>query len=326
MSAPFLALRDPTGPAPALARAVVAIGNFDGVHRGHRGLIARAVALGRALGRPVAALTFEPHPSDFFAGGPVIFRLTPPQAKALALSRIGLDGMITFSFDATLAGLSAQDFVDEIMVRRLDVSGVVVGDDFHFGKARAGTPDFLREAGARAGFAVEIVTKIAADEDGSLEAVSSTSIRKALEGGDVRRAAHLLGHPWTVVGEVLHGRKLGRTLGYPTANLALDPSTRLKHGIYAVRIEFDGARRAGVASFGSRPTFDDGPPLLEAFVFDFAGDLYGRQLAVSLLHFIRPEMKFPGLDALKAQIAEDAAQARALLAAPPLSRKAPPRL
>jgi len=296
---------------------VVAIGNFDGVHRGHRGLIARAAALGRALGRPAAALTFEPHPSDFFAGRPVIFRLTPPQAKALALSRLGLDGMITFSFGAALAGRSAQDFVDEILVRRLDVSGVVVGDDFHFGKARAGTPAFLREAGARAGFAVEIVTKIAADEDGSLEAVSSTSIRKALEAGDVRRAAHLLGHPWTVVGEVLHGRKLGRTLGYPTANLALDPSTRLKHGIYAVRVEIDGARRAGVASFGSRPTFDDGPPLLEAFVFDFSGDLYGRHIAVEFVDFLRAEAKFDGIAPLVEQMKRDEAQARTILAAAP---------
>ena len=317
MSGSFLALRDPAAPQPGLTRPVVAIGNFDGVHRGHRGLIARAVALGRRLGRPVAALTFEPHPSDFFAGRSVIFRLTPPQAKALALSRLGLDGVITFSFDAALAGLPALDFVDEILVRRLEVSGVVVGDDFHFGKARAGTPAFLREAGTRAGFAVEIVTRIAADEEGSLEAVSSTSIRKALEMGDVRRAAHLLGHPWTVVGEVLHGRKLGRTLGYPTANLALDASTRLRHGIYAVRVEIEGARREGVASFGSRPTFDDGPPLLEVFVFDFSGDLYGKSVAVEFVDFLRAEAKFDGIAPLVAQMKRDEAQARAILAAAP---------
>jgi riboflavin kinase/FMN adenylyltransferase len=317
VSASFLALRDPQAPQPGLARPVVAIGNFDGVHRGHRGLIARAVALGRRLGRPVAALTFEPHPSDFFAGGSVIFRLTPPQAKALALARLGLDGAITLSFDAALAGLPAQDFVDDILVRRIGVSGVVVGDDFHFGKARAGTPAFLREAGARAGFSVEIVTRIAADEEGSLEAVSSTSIRKALEAGEVRRAAHLLGHPWTVVGEVRHGRKLGRTLGYPTANLALDPSTRLRHGIYAVRVEIDGARREGVASFGSRPTFDDGPPLLEVFVFDFSGDLYGKRMAVEFVDFLREETRFDGIAPLVEQMRRDEAQARRILAAAP---------
>ncbi|MBL8589404.1 MAG: bifunctional riboflavin kinase/FAD synthetase [Methylobacteriaceae bacterium] len=310
----FVALRDPAVLPPAVARPVVAIGNFDGVHRGHRGLIARAVALAGRLGRPAAALTFEPHPSDHFARKSVIFRLTPAAAKALALSRLGLDAAITLGFDAALAGLPAQDFVDEILVRRLAVSGVVVGDDFHFGKARAGTPAFLVEAGARAGFAVEIVARIAADEDGSLEAVSSTAIRKALEAGDVRRAAHLLGHPWTVVGEVAHGRPRGRTLGFPTANLALDPSTRLRHGIYAVRAEIDGTRRNGVASFGSRPTVDDGPPLLEVFLFDFSGDLYGRRMAVEFVDFLRDEVKFDGLDPLVAQMKRDADDARAILA------------
>jgi riboflavin kinase/FMN adenylyltransferase len=315
----FVVLRDPPRLPQALARPVVAIGNFDGVHRGHKALIARAQAMAARLGRPCAVLTFEPHPSDFFARDTVIFRLTPEREKALALSRLGLDGVVALSFDAGLACLPAQAFVDEVLIARLDAAGVVVGYDFHFGAKRAGTPAFLAAQGAEKGFAVEIVEKIHADEDGSIDAVSSTLIRAALEAGDVARAARLLGHPFTVAGVVEHGRKLGRTLGFPTANIRLDPSARLAHGVYAVRARWtggEGNRRTadGVASYGRRPTFDDGPPLFETYLFDFDGDLYGAEIEIELIAFLRPERKFDGADALIAQMREDERQARAALA------------
>lgn len=310
----FTAVRDPQSLPAALAAPVVAIGNFDGVHRGHKAVIARAKALATSLGRPLAVLTFEPHPADFFAGKSVVFRMTPESAKATALERLGIDGLIVLSFDPSLAGLDAEAFVSEILVRRLGVSGVVVGYDFHFGKGRTGSPDFLREAGKRHGFAVEVIGKIVADASGSLEAVHSGSARKALIAGDVARARELLGHDYFVTGEVIHGQKLGRTLGFPTANLVLDPSCQLRHGIYAVRIRIDGTTYYGVASWGRRPTVDNGRPLLEIFVFDFSGDLYGREVEVAFVEWIRGEEKFDGLDALKARIALDVEESRAILA------------
>jgi riboflavin kinase/FMN adenylyltransferase len=202
----------------------------------------------------------------------------------------------------------------EILLRRLGAGAVVVGYDFHFGARRSGTPAFLRETGPKLGIAVEIVEKVLADEEGSLDAVSSTAIREALQCGDVRAAAALLGHDWSLTGPVIHGAKLGRQLGFPTANLAVDPSCRLRHAIYAVEIELDGRRLQGVASFGRRPTIDNGPPLLEVYIFDFSEDLYGRDIEVYFVAFLRPEAKFDSLDALIAQIRLDEAQARKILA------------
>jgi riboflavin kinase/FMN adenylyltransferase len=301
-------------PPRGLENAVVAIGNFDGLHRGHAGVIVRALALAKRLGRPCALLTFEPHPADFFAGKRVIFRLTPRDAKEAILDRMGLEGMIVLTFDAALAGLSAEDFVAEMLVRRLGIGGVVAGYDFHFGARRAGTPEFLKEAGARHGFAVEIVDKITSDASGSLDAVSSTAIREALEAGDVRRARELLGHPFLVEGEVTGGKKLGRELGFPTANIVPDPSCRLRHGIYAVRMSVDGVTYSGVASFGRRPTFDDGPALLEVYLFEFNGDLYGKMVEVAFVDFIRGEEKFDSAAELVERMHRDAAQARDMLA------------
>ena len=310
----FVIAEDPDRLPSALERPVVAIGNFDGVHRGHQVVIARAQALARSLGRPCAVLTFEPHPANYFAGRPVIFRLTPESSKAVVLARAGLDGMIVLSFDEALASLDREAFVREILVKRLGVAATVVGYDFHFGRRREGTPNYLRAMGETLGFAVEIIERITADSEGEISAVSSTAVREALATGDVRMAARLLGHDYFVIGPVIHGQKLGRTLGFPTANLALDPDSRLRHGIYAVRVRGDGLNHGGVASFGRRPTFDNGPPLLEVVLFDFDGDLYGRTIEVDLIDWIRGEEKFDSAEALVARMTVDAAEAKAALA------------
>ena len=315
---------DPPKAPPGLERAVVAIGNFDGAHQGHAIVAGRAIALARKLDRPAAALTFEPHPVDYFSKPGTVFRLSPELARARALQRFGLDGMIVLRFDAAIANQSAEDFVREILVGRLNVSGVVVGYDFHFGKARAGSPVFLVDAGKRYGFEVDVVDKVIADAQGNPEAVHSNKARAALEEGNVAEAARLLGHHWFIVGEVIHGQKLGRTLGFPTANIALDPSCRLRHGIYAVRFSVDGATYDGVANFGSRPTVtNDGAPLLEVFVFDFSGDLYGRIAEVSFIGWIRGEAKFDSLEALVEEMNRDKAKAREILAPGKLSSSLP---
>lgn len=314
MDAVFTISHDPLSPPPALCGAVVAIGNFDGVHRGHAGVIARAKELAAKIGKPCAVLTFEPHPADFFGKTSVVFRLTPEAAKARRLAELHLDGMLVFSFDAALSSLSAEDFVSQILVKRLGISAAVAGYDFHFGKARAGSPQFLIDAGARYGFAVEIVEKITADAQGSIEAVSSTKTRELLEAGDVKRAGQALGHPYFVLGTVIQGEQIGRTLGFPTANMQLDGSNRLRHGIYAVRVLVDGKTYDGVASYGRRPTFDNGAPLLESFLFDFSGNLYGKALEVQFVDWIRPELKFDSVEALTDQMQDDVRVAKESLA------------
>jgi len=316
---PFILAVDPQEPPAGLAGAVVAIGNFDGIHRGHLAVIRRAEALAAKLGKPCAVLTFEPHPADFFRGERTVFRLTPLKDKAKTLEYLGLDGIIVVAFNAELAGMTAETFVTDILLRRLGVSAVVAGYDFHFGAKRQGTPDFLKDSGRRHGFQVDIVERVASDLAGSDEAASSTATRLALEAGDVDHAAHLLGHPFTITGPVLHGQALGRQLGFPTANLKPEGNCRLRHGVYAVRVRIDGDEILldGIANYGRRPTVDDdGIPLLEIFLLDYSGDLYGKSLEVSFVAFIRGEEKFPSLDALKAQIAADVAQAHALLAPP----------
>ncbi len=313
---------DPARPPEGLERAVYAIGNFDGLHRGHKAVLRRAQAIAAARGLPAAVLTFEPHPSDYFVGAGTIFRLTPQDIKARTIAELGMDGMVVLTFDDGLANLTAEEFVGRILVDRLAAAAVVAGYDFHFGKMRGGTPAFLRAAGAAHGFAVAIIERIATDEAGTLEAASSTATRAALAEGDVARAAQLLGHPFTISGIVGPGQRLGRTLGYPTANLQADPSCRLRHGIYAVRATVDGTTHPGVASWGRRPTVDNGAPLLETFLFDFSGDLYGRRMDVSFVAWLRGEEKFDSLDLLKVQMAVDAAEARALLVAPAASSRA----
>ncbi len=308
---------DPPSPPVALRKAVFAIGNFDGVHRGHVTVIERAKALARTHGLPCALLTFEPHPSDFFRGAETIFRLTPLKAKAAMIEALGLDGMIVLTFDGALAELTAEAFVRDVLIGRLDAGGVVAGYDFHFGLGRGGTPAFLVAAGLRHDFPVEIVERVEADAAGPLQAASSTATRRALEEGDIALATTLLGHPFTVTGSVLPGQKLGRTLGFPTANVQADPSCRLRHGIYAVRASVEGVTYDGVASYGRRPTVDNGAPLLETFLFDFSGDLYGKVMAVAFIAWLRAEEKFDSLEALTAQMLRDADDAKAALASAP---------
>jgi riboflavin kinase / FMN adenylyltransferase len=308
----FVLATDPMAPPHGLEGAVYAIGNFDGLHLGHRAVIERAVAMARERAAPSAILTFEPHPADFFAARPVVFRLTPARDKAAICAGLGLDGIVFMRFDASLAAMSADEFVARVLVARLRVAAVVVGWDFHFGKGRSGSPATLAEAGLRHGFAVEIVAKV---EDGGGEAarvVSSSAIRKALEQGDVAAATRGLGRNYSVSGRVISGRRLGHTLGVPTANIALEPTSRLAHGVYAVVARLDGRAFPAVASFGTRPTVDDGPPLLEVHLLDFEGDLYGREMEVEFIERIRDERKFDSIPSLAAEMARDKERARAI--------------
>ncbi|HET7411042.1 MAG TPA: bifunctional riboflavin kinase/FAD synthetase [Pararhizobium sp.] len=312
---PFHIVRgDAAALAPgALAGCVVAIGNFDGVHRGHRAVIGAALARARALGRPAAALTFDPHPRTFFRPDVPVFRLSTGRDKMRLLAATGLDGAVILRFDAALAATSAQDFISRILVGRLGIAGAAIGFDFHFGKDRQGSPAYLAGQGAELGFAVDIVPPL--QDEG--RPVSSGAVRDALAAGKVVEAAELIGAPWFVSGEVVHGEKRGRDLGFPTANLRLDASCGLKHGIYAVRAQIDGQLVDGVASFGRRPTFDNGAPLLEVFLFDFAGDLYGKTIEVAFIGWIRGEEKFVSIDALKRAMDGDVVRAKDTLARAP---------
>jgi riboflavin kinase / FMN adenylyltransferase len=309
----FVVARDHGDDLAALRGAVVALGNFDGVHRGHRHVIATALARANALDRPAAALTFEPHPRAFFKPGEPLFRLTDETNKLRLFAATGLDGAVVMTFDAALARLTADDFVSGVLVDRLAVSGAVVGSNFFFGRNRAGSPEFLAAEGARRGFAVDVVPMLA---DGG-RPVSSGPVRDALATGNIAEATELLGFPWFVTGTVIHGDKRGRELGFPTANLVLDPACRLRHGVYAVRVGVGDARYDGVANFGRRPMFLTPTPLLEVFLFDFSGDLYDRAIDVAFIGWIREEMKFDSLEALIAQMGEDSGRARALLTAAP---------
>jgi len=306
----FRVARDDLAPGDALRGAVVAIGNFDGVHRGHRAVIAAALARARALSRPAAALTFEPHPRAFFNPQAPLFRLTDEAAKLRLLASTGLDGAIVLTFDAALAGLSAEDFVERILLGRFSVSGAAIGFNFHFGKGRAGSPEFLVAQGKEHGFAVDVVERF---EDGG-RPVSSGPIRDALAAGRLDEAAEFLGYPWFVSGPVIHGDKRGRELGFPTANLRLDAGCRLRYGVYAVRVAVGGRRYGGVANFGRRPMYDDGAVLLEIFLFDFTGDLYGQSIDVAFIEWLRDEQVFDSAATLVRQMQQDSRLAREILA------------
>src|SRR6202451_2247373 len=308
----FLVVRD-TAPDGALRGAVLAMGNFDGVHRGHQAVIAVARKNASELSRPAGVLTFEPHPRDFFPPAEPLFRLTDEAVKLRLLAAAGLDGAVVLTFNSALAATTAEDFVTRILVGRFAVSGVIVGFNFHFGKNRAGSPAFLTEQGRKYGFAVNIVPPFELDG----RPVSSGPIRDALIAGRVTDAAVLLGFPWFVSGKVIHGDKRGRELGFPTANLELDASCGLHHGVYAVRVGVGGRRYDGVANFGRRPMFDSGAVLLEVFLFDFAGDLYGQTIDVAFIAWLRAEEKFASVDDLIRQMQDDARRAREVLSRQP---------
>lgn len=313
MTTTFPVIRDATPDDAIIKGMVVALGNFDGVHLGHRVVISAAVDMARKLGKPAYGVTFEPHPRSFFSPNTPQFRLTDETAKLRLLAETGLDGAVVMTFDGARAGTSAQDFINHDLIGRLGISGISVGYDFHFGKGRGGSPSLLASEAPRLGIEVHIQPHV----DILDRPVSSSAIRMALAEGQIAEATAMLGAPWFITGNVIHGEKRGRDLGYPTANIRLDKNCGLKHGIYAVRVGRGSERFDGVASFGRRPTFDNGAPLLEVFLFDFKGDLYGQPLDVAFIAFIRDELKFDGIEALISQMDDDSAKARAALAAAP---------
>jgi riboflavin kinase/FMN adenylyltransferase len=292
----------------AIKGAVVAIGSFDGVHRGHQSVLERLKAQARARGVPAVMLTFEPHPRDVFAPAPFMFRLTPPDIKARLAAALGLDGIVLMPFSRDLSMVTAEDFVERFLVKALRVSGVAVGADFHFGHNRRGTPDFLRAAGAVHGFSVDILDLL---PEGA-EPVSSSRIRAALTEGDVRSANGMLGYHWFFGGEVVKGDQRGRLLGFPTANIATASTFALAQGVYAVRARLGEKLLDGVASYG-KPMFNNELPPFETFLFDFDADIYGRHLEIALIGHIRGQEVYKGLDELIAAIARDSRKARVAL-------------
>jgi riboflavin kinase/FMN adenylyltransferase len=294
-----------------LRGAIVALGNFDGFHLGHQAVVGRAVQRGAHERRPVIVATFDPHPVRHFKPDTPPFRLTTLDQRERMFAHAGADAMLVFRFGQTLASTTAEDFVSQLLAKQLGVAGVVTGEDFTFGKGRGGNVQVLRELGAKHGIEAEAVEPVLLDG----MRISSGRVREALQAGDPGTATHLLSRPFAIEGEVIHGDKRGRELGWPTANLELGNYLRPAYGIYAVRVHLDDdSEYAGVASLGVRPTFDPPKELLEAVLFDFDGDLYGQRIEVALHHYLRPEMKFDSVDALKAQMDADAVRARELFA------------
>ncbi len=295
---------------PHLAGGIVALGNFDGFHLGHQAVVGRAVARARAEGRPALVATFDPHPVRHFRPDTAPFRLTTLDQRQRLFAGAGVDAMVVFHFDGDLARVSAEQFIADRLHANLQVAGVVTGEDFTFGKGKSGDVGLLATRGGVHGFVAQTVGAVTLDG----EPVSSTRIRDALRGGDPRTAARLLTRPFTIEGVVQHGDKLGRTIGYPTANVDMGKYLRPAYGIYAVTGRLsDGRVLKGAANLGIRPTFDPPKELLEPYFFDFADDLYGQTIEVALIEYLRPEAKFDGLDALTSQMERDCARARALL-------------
>ena len=295
---------------PDAARgAALAIGNFYGVHRGHQALLAASVAKGKEIGAPAGALIFEPHPREFFHHEEPHFRLTTLAQKLAIFEALGLDLAIVLAFDAKLAKLPAEAFISSVLIDGLGVRHVVIGHDFFFGKNRGGTPELMQAAADRLSFGLTVVSPVA--EGG--EAFSSSIIRLHLAQGDVKGAAQMMGRWWRACGTVIGGAKRGVGLGFPTANVPLARGTGLGHGIYAVRVHLGSDRYDGAAYLGTRPTYDDGMPVLEVFLFDFDGDLYDRAIEVEFIDFIRDDRKFDTSEALVAQMQQDCARARDIL-------------
>ena len=295
----------------ALRGSIVALGNFDGFHLGHQAVVNRAIALGFHERRSVIVATFDPHPVRFFKPDVPPFRLTSLDPRERLFAHAGADAMLVFRFDAELASMDADAFVAEILARRLGVAGVVTGDDFSFGKGRTGDVDLLRKLGEQYGVRAEAVAQVMIDG----ERVSSGRIREALAAGDPGTATHLLTRPFAVEAVVERGDGRGHALGFPTANVSLGRYQRPAYGIYAVRIRLDdNSEHSGVASFGVRPTFEEGEEYLETFIFDWEGDLYDRTIEIGLIAYLRPEAKFDSVEALVEQMRKDEAEARRLLA------------
>lgn len=297
------------GPAPVECRgAVIAIGNFDGVHRGHQKLLETARAEAGRLGRPWGVVSFEPHPRTFFKPSEPVFRLTPQPLKARLVAALGAGFMVILPFDQALSELEAADFVRHHLVERLAIAHVVTGYDFHFGKGRKGSPATMEDLGAGLGFGVTIVEQVT-DEGDPHSPFSSSSIRQALRHGHVREAANELGYNWTVLGEVVRGDQRGRTIGFPTVNIVLEDGSDPFRGIYAVRVRDAALKGAitwpGAGYFGDRPTFDTDRTFLEAYLIGFDGDLYGRELFVELVDVIRPDKRFDSIAGLIEQMRSD---------------------
>jgi riboflavin kinase/FMN adenylyltransferase len=292
--------------------AAVAVGAFDGVHRGHQAVIAEARAAAERLGAPLGVVSFEPHPRRWFQPDAAPFRLMTADQMAEALGPLGVDILYLLPFDGEMAGMSDAGFAERVLAQGLGARHAGVGFDFTFGKGRSGSPEALRTYGERLGFTVSVAERI--DDPDGLK-LSSSAVREALKAGDMDRAAAILGRPFAIRGEVIHGDKRGRAIGVPTANIDLGDYMRPAYGVYAIRARLeDGRAIDGVASLGVRPMYAVERPLLEAWLFDFDGDLYGQALDVQLIAWLRGEEIFDGLDALKAQIERDAAAARAVLA------------
>ncbi|MEM7425141.1 MAG: bifunctional riboflavin kinase/FAD synthetase [Pseudomonadota bacterium] len=290
--------------------SVLAVGNFDGVHRGHQEVLALAARQAKVLGAPMAVMTFEPHPRTFFRPEQPIFRLTPRDLKVDLVTACGAGCVFALDFDGDLAGLEAEDFIRQQLVERLAVRHVITGYDFHFGKGRKGSPDLIRAMGQELGYEYTLVEQVT-DDDG-LAPFSSSSIREALRRGEVRDAADQLGYWWTVRGEVVKGDQRGRTIGFPTVNIEMQNDGHPANGIYACRVRCPetGERWHGAGYVGDRPTFDRKGVVLEVYLLDFSGDLYGRALQVEFNDYIRPDHRYEGVDALVQQMTADCAEIR----------------
>ena len=308
-----LLFRDIGGASPTPAGSVVCIGAFDGLHRGHRALIDRARARANQLGLPLVVLSFEPLPREYFQASDPPARLLLPAAKFAGLRALGVDAVGLLRFNAAMQAMTAGDFVQRVLVDKLRAREVWVGPDFRFGHRRAGDVALLERLGAEAGFVTHALPLVGHDG----ERVSSTALRAAVASGDFVRAEALLGRPYAIAGRVVRGRQLGRTLGYPTANIRLGGRRPPAWGIFATRVHGVGAEPwPSVSSLGTRPTVDGVEPLLEAHLFDFDGDLYGRRIEVEFVAKLRDELKFDDLPALVAQMDRDATAARAVLSNP----------
>ena len=302
---------------------VVALGNFDGFHRGHQAVIGEAGRIARAHGQPLLVLTTDPHPRRFFAPNADRFVLTPSNERVFLLERFGADGLALLPFDDALSQTTAEDFVDTILVAGLGVKHVVVGYDYHFGKGRKGNVEVLKHLGESRGFEVHVLSPVSVGVEGAAgEVYSSTLVREALKAGEPRRSAALLGHWWAIEGVVEKGDQRGRTIDFPTANIQLGETISPKYGVYAVRAEDVASGRVyeGVANIGIRPTTSNPTERLEAYLFDFSGDLYDKTLRVELVGFVRAERKFEDFEALKAQIHQDVDSAKLILADPDNAR------